>query len=149
MTDASGHNICRHLHVTDCTSKRNFLVNTGAQVSIIPPTHSDHLHKRESFTLSAANGSTIATYGQRSLTVNLGLRCTFHWIFIITDVSKLLLGTNFVHHFGLLVDMFHGKLVDTCTLSIHGIVMTPCQTQHYTSHSTTSPPLFPSSTSLP
>ena len=143
-TDASGHNICRLLHVTDRISKRNFLVDTGAQVSIIPPTRSDRLRKRESFTLSAVNGSTIATYGQRSLTLNLGLRRTFRWIFIIADVSKPLLGADFLHHFGLLVDMAHGKLVDTRThLSIHGIVTegtppsptttTPSHTQVYSS----------------
>ncbi len=44
-TNASGHNICRLLHVTDRISKRNFLVDTSAQVSIIPPTRSDRLRK--------------------------------------------------------------------------------------------------------
>ena len=90
-TDVSGH-MCRLLHITDRISKCNFLIDTGAQVSIIPPTCSDRLRKRESFTLSAVNGSAIATYGQRSLTLNLGLRRTFHWIFVIADVSKPLLG---------------------------------------------------------
>ena len=134
-TDASGHNICRLLHVTDRISKRNFLVDTGAQVSIIPPTRSDRLRKRESFTLSAVNGSTIATYGQRSLTLNLGLRRTFRWIFIIADVSKPLLGADFLHHFGLLVDMAHGKLVDTHThLSIHTEGTPPSPTTTTPSH---------------
>ena len=81
-TDASGHNICHLLHVIDHISKHNFLVDTGAQISIILPTRSDRRHKRESFTLSAVNGSTIATYGQHSLTLNLGLCPTFCWIFI-------------------------------------------------------------------
>ena len=94
-------------------------MDTGAQVSIITLTHSDCLCKRVRFTLSAVNGSTIMIYG-RSLT--LGLRRTYCWIFIIADVSKQLLGADFLH-FGLLVDMAHRKLVDTRThLSIHGIV---------------------------
>ena len=86
-TDASGPNICRLLHVTDRTSKLNFLVDTGAEVSIIPPTRSDRLRKRESLTLSAVSGTAIATYGQCSLTLNLGLRRTFRWIFVIADTA--------------------------------------------------------------
>ena len=122
-TDVSGHNMCRLLHITDRISKCNFLIDTGAQVSIILPTCSDRLRKRESLTLSAVNGSAIVTYGQHSSTLNLGLRRTFRWIFVIADVSKPLLGADFLYHFGLLVDMAHGKLVDSGThLSIHGIV---------------------------
>ena len=75
----------------------------------------DRLRKQEGYTLSAVNGTAIATYGTRSLTLNLGLRCTFRWIFIIADVSKPLLGADFLHHFGVLVDIAHGKLVDTNT----------------------------------
>ena len=111
------------MHITDRTNKLTFLVDTGAQISVLPPTRSDRLRKQEGYTLSAVNGTAIATYGTRSLTLNLGLRRTFRWIFIIADVSKPLLGADFLHHFGLLVDIAHGKLVDTNThLSIHGIL---------------------------
>ena len=59
----------------------------------------------------------------RSLTLNLGLRRTFRRIFIIADVHKPLLGADFLHHFGLLVDVAKGKLVDKVThLSVHGIL---------------------------
>ena len=103
--------------------KLNFLVHTCAEVSIIQPTRSDCRRKRESLTLSAVNCTAIATYGQRSLTLNLGLRRIFCWIFVIADTSKPLLGADFLHQFGLLVDMAHGKLVDSCThVSIHGII---------------------------
>ena len=119
----SGLNPCRLLHITDQINKRTFLVDTGAQVSVLPPTRSNRLRKQEGYTLSTVNGSAIATYGTRLLTLNLGLRRTFRWIFIIADVSKPLLGADFLHHFGLLVDIAHGKLVDTNThLSIHGIL---------------------------
>ena len=122
-TNVSGLNSCRLLHITDRTNKLTFLVDTGAQVSVLPPTRSDRLRKQEGYTLSAVNGTAIATYGTRSLTLNLGLRRTFRWIFIIADVSKPILGADFLHHFGLLVDIAHGKLVDTNThLSIRGIL---------------------------
>ena len=96
----SGLNPCRLLHITDRLNKRTFLVDTGAQISVLSPTRSDRLRKQEGYTLSAVNGLSIATYGTRSLTLNLGLRRTFHWIFIIADVSKPLLDADFIHHFG-------------------------------------------------
>ena len=120
----SGLGTCRLLHITDRTNKVTFLVDTGAQVSVIPPTYSDRLRKQEGFTLSEVNGTAIPTFGTRSLTLNLGLRRTFRWIFIIADVSKPLLGADFLHQFGLLVDIAHGKLVDANThLSVHGILV--------------------------
>ena len=70
--------------------KLKFFVDTGAQVSVLLPTSSDCLCK-QGLTLSAVNGSAIATYGTHTLTLNLGLRRTFCWIFVIADVSKPLL----------------------------------------------------------
>ena len=67
-TNVSGLGTCRLLHVTDRTNKLNFLVDTGAQVSVLPPTRSDRLRK-QGLTLSAVNGTAIATYGTRSLTL--------------------------------------------------------------------------------
>ena len=123
-TSASGLETCRLLHITDRINRLTFLVDTGAQVSVLPPTCTDDLRKQEGFTLSAVNGTAIATYGTRSLTLNLGLRRTFRWIFIIADVRKPLLGADFLHHFGLLVDIANGKLVDKHThLSIHALLM--------------------------
>ena len=92
-------------------------------VSVLPPTRADRLRKQEGFSLSAVNGTSIVTYGTRSLTLNFGLRRTYRWLFIIADVHKPLLGADFLHQFGLLVDVAKGKLVDkeTC-LSVHGIL---------------------------
>lgn len=87
-TSACGLQTCRLLHVTDRTNGLTFLVDTGAEVSVPPPTRTNRLRKQEGFALSAVNGSTIATYGTRSLTLNLGLRRTFRWIFIIADVHN-------------------------------------------------------------
>ena len=43
------------------------------------------------------------SHSTRSLTLNLGLRHTFQWVFIIADVQKPIIGADFLHHFGLLV----------------------------------------------
>ncbi|PIK50429.1 hypothetical protein BSL78_12668 [Apostichopus japonicus] len=59
----------------------------------------------------------------RSLTLDLGLRRTCRWVFIIAEVTGPILGVDFLHHFGLLVDLRRYKLVDSTTnFSISGSV---------------------------
>ena len=82
-------------YITDCSNGFRFLVNTGAEVSVIPPSSTDRKHRRDSLTLQAINDSPIATYGDRLLTVNIGLRQTFQWIFIVADVKQPILGADF------------------------------------------------------
>ncbi|VDL45062.1 unnamed protein product [Hymenolepis diminuta] len=61
-----------------------------------------------------ANGSPIKTYGQKSITLDLGLHRTFRWIFIIADVSEPIIGSDFLSHFGLLLNLLK-KLLDHST----------------------------------
>ena len=71
----------------------------------------------------AVNDTPIHTYGKRSLTLNLGLRRSLSWIFIIADVRKPILGADFLRHFGLLVDMKQKQLTDETThLYVQGIL---------------------------
>ena len=61
--------------------------------------------------------------GKRLLTLNLGLRRSFPWSFIIAKVQKPIVGADFLQHFGLLVDMRRCQLSDTAThLHIQGIL---------------------------
>ena len=73
----------------------------------------------------AVNDTHIRMYGKRSLTLNLGLRRSLPWIFIIADVQKPILGADFLRHFGLMVDTQQRKLIDSHThLHIQGIFST-------------------------
>ncbi|GFU21463.1 retrovirus-related Pol polyprotein from transposon 297 [Trichonephila clavipes] len=63
----------------------------------------------------AANGTVISTYGQQIVTFDLGLRRVFKWPFIITAVSQPIIGADFLRHYGLLVDIRHGRQVDSLT----------------------------------
>ena len=63
----------RLFYVTNRSNGYRFLVDTGAEVSVIPPSATDRKHQRTSLSLQAVNDSPIATYGHRLLTVNLGL----------------------------------------------------------------------------
>ncbi|BHF76553.1 hypothetical protein SprV_0501965100 [Sparganum proliferum] len=67
----------RLFYISDKSSGLRFLVDTGAEISVIPPPRRHHL-KPSQFSLQAANCTTINTYGQRSLTLDIGLRLRFH-----------------------------------------------------------------------
>ena len=112
----------RLFFIKDHTSGEKFLVDTGAEVSVLPPSGPPSSRQPTGYSLQAANHSSIATYGTRSLTLDLGLRRTFHWIFVIADVRHAILGADFLHHFGLSVDVRQSRLTDTLThLQVLGI----------------------------
>ena len=109
----------------DPTNHLTFLVDTGAAISVVPPSSIDKKHRQLDFNLQAANGSPIPTYGRKSLTLDLGLRRSLPWIFVIAEVDKPLLGADFLHHFQLSVDLNKKRLVDNTTqLTIAGILAT-------------------------
>ena len=105
----------RRLFVTDQESKVRFLVDTGADLCVYPRTYLRGLYKKSTYELSAANGTVISTYGTITLALKLGLRRVFPWKFVIADVSKPIIGADFLAHFGLLVDIHNGQLIDETT----------------------------------
>ena len=107
----------RLFRIFDKSSGISFLVDTGAEVSILPASFQSASSKPipTSVKLQAVNGSSISTFGQRSLTLDLGLRRTFRWIFIIADLPLPIIGADFLREFGLLVDVKHRKLIDCTT----------------------------------
>lgn len=102
------------LFLTDRSTGTTYLVDTGADVSVIPPSFQQKRHPTDS-QLFAANGSSIKTYGERLLTVDFGLRRQFKWIFVIADITKPIIGADFLHHFDLLVDLKRKRLCDRST----------------------------------
>ena len=112
----------RLMFVQDKTSHTRFLIDTGADVSVIPPTISERTHQRRN-SLQAANNTTIPTYGQTSMTLNLGLRRVFPWIFTIADTKYLILGADFLQNVDLLVDIRRTQLVDANTkIEVNGFI---------------------------
>ena len=105
---------CRLFHVRDALTGLFLLVDTGAEVSVLPPFRTDQL-RPSSTRLRAANGTTIETFGKRSLTIDIGLRKQFRWVFLIASVPCAILGIDFLKHFDLLVDTRRHKLIDRAT----------------------------------
>lgn len=120
----------RLFYITDRLSGLRFPVDTGADVSVVPPSRTE-CNRQHGPRLEAVNNTSIATFGTRFLTLNPGLRRTFRWIFIIADIRKPILGADFLHHFSLFVDIKGHRL-----LSVQGIA---------TQESSLSPKLQPSS----
>ena len=110
----------------DCHSNIRFLIDTSAEVSVLPPTRQERSHPHSTFTLQAVDGSPITTYGVRSRTLNLGLRCNFRWVFVIANVKQVILGADFLH---IVADIQHHTLRDPQTqLQVNDVIGQPSST---------------------
>jgi len=105
------------LFVSDRQTGTQFLVDTGSDVCAFPRKYLRHYHNvvRCEYELVAANGTPIPTYGTHQLCLNLGLRRDFRWRFIVADVSKPIIGVDFLSYYNLLVDCRRQRLVDPLT----------------------------------
>ena len=98
----------------DTVSKRQFLVDTGAKVSVLPATGLDTRTKQPGPQLLAANDSSIRTFGTRTLSLHFASNA-YQWDFIVADVSHPLLGADFLRSNSLLVDPKGKRLMDAAT----------------------------------
>lgn len=111
----------RRIYVQDTRSRKNFLIDTGADLCVYPRSWLTGKWEKCAYELFAVNGSTIATYGSVPLCLNLGLRREFKWPFVVADVSSAIIGIDFLSHYGLLVDAKNKSLIDNVTgLSFRG-----------------------------
>lgn len=107
------------LFVFDKTSGIRYLVDTGASVSVLPKSRFRNIKPSTNISLYAANGTPIRTFGTSFEKVNIGLRRIFPFNFIIAEVTRPILGADFLSKYGLLVDIKHKRLIDKeTTLSI-------------------------------
>ena len=114
-TAVAGKPVGRLLYVHDASNNIRFLIDTGAQVSVLPYDHEKRNLHPSGLTLQAANNTKIATYGQKLLKVDLGLRRSFPFVFLIAAVQKPILGIDFLTKYGLIVDLHHRRLQDNTT----------------------------------
>ena len=103
-TDDTRPTSFRRIFVTDRRSKLQFLIDTGADLCVFPRSRLQVPRMTSAYELCAANGSSIATYGTLCLNLN-GLHRDFSWRFVATDVSKPIIGVDFLDCYNLLVDV--------------------------------------------
>lgn len=65
------------LFVSDRKTKVQFLVDTGSDVCVLPRSYLRERRSPANYTLTAANGSLINTYGTSKLHLDFGLRRDF------------------------------------------------------------------------
>ena len=104
------------LFIVDDISAKRFLVDTGASVSVFPASHKDRHGGVRTPSLVAANGTNIATYGTREMSLSLDRR-NYTWPFIIADVRKPLLGADFLQANALLVDLQSRRLINATSFA--------------------------------
>lgn len=104
------------LTIFDNKSKLFYLIDTGADISAVPPSKMCAISNLKSnFEIFAANGSAIKTYGISNISVDLGLRRDFKWNFIVADIDRPIIGADFLSNFDLMVDLKRQRLVDSST----------------------------------
>lgn len=103
------------LYVTDRASKTQFLVDTGSDLCVFPRSALRDRRAKTKYSLCAANGTNIATYGCINLNLDFGLRRSFTWRFTVADVTKPIIGVDFLNFFSLAVDCRRKRLIDTST----------------------------------
>ena len=99
---------------SDPISKQQFLVDTGAEVSFLPATGLDTCTKQSGPLLLEANGTSIRTFGTRKLPLYIAFN-NYQWHFIIAEVTRPLLGADFLCANSLLVNLTGKMFVDTAT----------------------------------
>lgn len=109
-TRAGGHQTSARLHVFDKVTADTFLIDTGAEISLLPV--GDTSSKiPNNFKLLAANNTPIHTYGDQFRTLHLGIR-PITWNFCVADVPHPIIGADLLKHYGLLPDLQNRRLID-------------------------------------
>ena len=92
------------LYVLDTTTNSHFLVDSGAEVSLLPAGPRDRAGTASGPPLVAANGRPILSFGRRRTTLLLDGQ-QFSWSFVVADTPVGVLGADFLVNHSLAVDL--------------------------------------------
>ena len=99
------------LHIRDRVTGELFLVDTGAEILLLPSTYAKN-KTPTNFKLYAANNTCIDTYGESFRTLHLGIR-PITWNFCVASVPYPIIGADLIAHYGLLPDLKGRRLIDS------------------------------------
>ena len=107
-------------YVQDHRNSRQYLVDTGAEYSILPASHEDKRRQEPVEALEAANGSSVPVYGRRTVALNFGQGRLFHHTFLLAEVTKPLLGVDFFNANNIGIDTKGRRMYDLSSGSWFG-----------------------------
>lgn len=120
---------CR-LFVKDPNSKINFLIDSGADLSVLPISglnKNSFVEQELDLLLTAANGTPIPVFGKILLNVDLGLRRNFPFTFIVAEVNQPIIGADFLTQHGLILDFQKRQLTDKLTSLQVNVIAKDCK----------------------
>ena len=96
--------------VTDAKTGRRCLLDSGSQVSLWPASMNCTSLRSTRLRLIAANGSAIKTFGTAKRKIQIGDQC-YSFSFIIAEVTRPILGIDFLQRYKIAIDFEHGQLL--------------------------------------
>ena len=104
------------LYIRDPVNKRDWLVDGGAFVSLVPPSPTQRARGPNGQKLRAANGTEIDCFGECTIKVHIGSRIFIHTV-LVADVKVSLLGADFLAQHYLAPNHRDKTLIDLHDLS--------------------------------
>ncbi len=93
--DVIGQNVNSQFFMKDYKSGRQYLINIGAEVSVIPASNFDKRSKPVGKRLTATNGSSIPTYRKQDIVVYIE-NTRYKWGFFLAVIDHPIIGSNFL-----------------------------------------------------
>ena len=79
----------------------NYLIDTGAAVSVLSKSCTNGTVDTSGLPLTAANNTTITTYGTCKRVIDIGPKGDDAWTFIVADIKQPFFGADFLIHYSL------------------------------------------------
>ena len=108
---AAGVSDSNTFSIYDRHSVQSFLIDTGADVSVFPASAQDRRTSSPSISLSAANGTSIKTWGTRNITLKIAPTHVYTHKFYLADVTRPILGADFFTTHDLVIDLKGKRLL--------------------------------------
>ena len=96
--------------ILDDNSRTWWLLDMGSQVSLWPPSPSSSKLSLSHVQLTAANGTLIRAFGHQTKQIKISGK-QYSFVFIIAQVSRPILGLDFLQQFNMTIDMSKRQLI--------------------------------------
>ena len=115
---AAGVSNSNTFSIYDQRTGQSFLIDTGADVSVYPASPQDRQNSTPSIPLSAANGTSIKTWGKRSIALEIRPKHVYIHEFYLADVTRPILGADFFIAHELIIDLKGKRLLSLDNVSV-------------------------------